>query len=72
MDLEQENAALKARVAELEEGLRTMRKGLVNLITIIREYGVIFSQAYAALMGKGEAKAAAEGLLKKYDFGKGN
>jgi hypothetical protein len=66
MDLEQENATLKERIAELEEGMRTQKKGLVNLLTIMKEYGGIFLQTYQGVMGKVDAEKDSKDLVKRH------
>jgi hypothetical protein len=69
MDLEQENAALKARVAELEDAIRAQKNGLANLLTIFKEYAGIFLGNYQRVMGQADAEKSAEDLVKKH-FGK--
>ena len=70
MDLEQENAALKARVAELEAAMRSQKNGLANLMTVFKEYGLIFLQGYGTVMGQADAEKDVNDLSKKYTFGK--
>ena len=70
MDLEQENAALKARVAELEAAMRAQKNGLANLMTVFKEYGLIFLQGYGTVMGQADAEKDVNDLSKKYTFGK--
>ena len=66
MDLEQENAALKARVAELEAAMRDQKNGLANLMTVFKEYGLIFLQGYGTVMGRADADKSAAELVAKH------
>jgi hypothetical protein len=70
MDLEQENAALKARVAELEDAIRANKNGLANLLTMMKEYAGIFLGNYQRVMAEAEADKDAKDLMKKHGFGK--
>ena len=66
MDLEQENAALKARVAVLEDALRAQKNGLSNLLTMMKEYAGIFLGNYQRVMGQADADKSAAELVAKH------
>jgi hypothetical protein len=71
MEADKQVLILRARVAELEDAMRAQKKGLINLLTIMKEYGGIFLTAYNNAMGKADAERAAADLVAKH-FPKGN